>query len=277
MDDGTEFRRYNPKAGDFDRLVKDVEAFWLKRIGHPILFDREHSKHKLFIAHKNYITIKDDDTVKLTGNTLHSADKPKIYERCIKRIVSEILPNVNTTDEMIALVLKRTSQIVNEEFKNITDDDLMIIGKVAPSETYSNNINATRTIALEKLLNTKITFPTKMEFIVCVERLPETTGTKSATDPICYMYPRHLIEELGKTKDLPWYKDMVFTNIDTIFGFDKVSTRTPTSSIFAFDPSIDEKNIAVHRSQRLDVFDSDNDENKENAKVASAKKQASLF
>jgi DNA polymerase elongation subunit (family B) len=274
--DGTEFRRIVEKAGDFDRLVKDVEAYWLKRIGHPILFDREHSAHKLFIAHKNYITIKDDGSVKLTGNTLHSVDKPKIYERCIERVIKEIIPNVNTTDEMIAQVLQRTAPIINEEFKNITDDDLMIIGKVAPSESYKNEVNATRTIALEKLLETKITFPTKMEFIVCVERLPETTGNKSETDPICYMYPRHLIDDLGKTRDYPWYKDMVFSNIDTIFKLDKVSTRTPIKSIFTFDPSIDEKNITIPKSMRIDSFESNEDVKKDDDRT-NVKKQTSLF
>lgn len=274
--DGTEFKRKSHDAADFNRLVKDVEAYWKRQIGHPILFDIEHSKHKLFIAHKNYITIKDNDDIKLTGNTLHSADKPKIYERCLKRIIREILPNVNTSDDLLSEVLQKTSKIVNEEFLNINDDDLMIIGKVSPSESYTNEVNAGRTIALEKLVNTRITFPTKMEFIVCVERLPETTGNKSETDPICYMYPRHLIDDLGKTRDYVWYKNMVFANIDTIFRFEKVSSRTPTKSIFTFDPSIDEKVIKIPKRATIDAFNND-DKKGEEKSVTTTKKQTSLF
>jgi hypothetical protein len=242
--DGSEFRKIKEDAKDFQQLVHEIEKYWSDRFKYPVVFDVEHYDHKCYISHKNYISIE-KGKVKLTGNTLHGSDKLKIAERCLKKVALQYIPITNTKEELLSNIIANSLKIVNEEFKNVNINDLTIIEGVAPSNTYDNPQYAERTIALETLLDRKITFPTKFEFIVCLERLPNTTGTKSKTDPISFMWPKdYVIEHPDQCHvDYDWAKDNVFAHLDTVFDFHNISSKFGVKSIFSFDPSSEEQNI----------------------------------
>jgi len=278
--DGTEFRKEKSDAPDFVGLVEDVEKYWTERFNYPFVFDKEHSKHKLFFAAKNYITIKDNDEVKLTGNTLHAADKPKIAEKCMKALALEIIPKANTKKELLMLVHKRASSIVNKAFKDIDVKDLVIISGVKPPQYYDTETYRERAEAIQDILHRLIVPPgTRMEFLVCEDRLPGTHGEKTLSDPISYMWPKDYAIENNKKIDISWAKEMVFSYIDTPFGFDKVSSKHHIEPLFGFKEDKEETLVHVEHNESkqkgLDAFD--NKELKEDDKKIEKSKQEKLF
>lgn len=244
--DGAEFIKIKDDAKDFESIIKDVEEYWFKELNYPISFDIELHEHKLYLAHKNYVTIK-NNKVKLTGATLHASDKPNIAENTMKKLMMQILPISNTKEEFLNNVRKYASKILNEQFKEISIKDLVMISSVKPVDEYTSTNFKLRAQAIEKVLNRVITFPTKIEFLVCKKVLPDVPANKTSSDPISYMWPREIVESQNLEIDYNWYKDMVYSYIDSCFGLEKSSSRHAIKSLVGFDDaSADSQTIIQH-------------------------------
>lgn len=230
--DGVEFVKSNPTK-DFESCINDVETYWTERFeGYPIKFDVEDAEIKLYITHKNYITYNKEN-IKLTGATLHAADKPKIAEKTLKILMKNILPATYTKEEFLSKYREESVKIIKDIFNDIKIDDLIISSGVQPSENYNNEKLAQRVTVIERLLNIHITFPTKMEFIVCKNRLPNMDGEKTSQDPVAYEWPRQLVEDNPELWDLEWYKTMVYSYLETIVNFPKGSLKMNVKSLFS--------------------------------------------
>ena len=232
--DGAEFIKDVPDAKDFATVVAEVEDYWNKQFDYPISFDIEHHAHKVYLAHKNYVTIK-DNKVKLTGATLHASDKPNIAENIMKKLMLEILPISNTKEEFLNNIRKYTTKIINAQFKDLKLRDLVMISSIKPPADYTSNNFRLRAEAIERVLNRTITFPTKIEFLVCKKPLPNVPANKTSSDPIAYMWPKEIVEEQNIEIDYEWYKNMIYTYIDSCFGLEKSSSRHSVKSLVGFD------------------------------------------
>ena len=191
--DGAEFIINREDARDFVTVIREVEDYWYKQFNYPISFDIEHHAHKVYIAHKNYVTIK-DNKVKLTGASLHASDKPDIAEIVMKELMLNVLPISNTSDEFLSNIRQQTSKIVNSKFANINTKDLVMVSSIRPSETYQNQNYKARVQSLEALLNTRIIFPTKIEFLVTKKPLENVVARKTDADPVSYMWPKNIAD-----------------------------------------------------------------------------------
>ena len=229
--DGIEFIAHNT-ASNFEALILEVEKYWTSKFaGYPIKFDIDNADVKLYISHKNYVTVN-KGKIKLTGATLHAADKPKIAEKIFKILMEEILPNTFIKEGFISKYRELSVKTVKESFANIKIEDLVMASGIQPAENYQNDKYATRVTVLENLLNLKITFPTKVEFIVCKKKLPNVEGEKSDQDPIAYEWPRQLVEDTPEEWDIEWYKRMVYSYLETIVSFPKGTLRMNLKSLF---------------------------------------------
>jgi hypothetical protein len=270
--DGTEFRKVQESAPDFDNLVGDIEKSWSEKLHFPVVFDREHSKHKLFITHKNYVTVKDNDEAKLTGNTLHSRKKPKIAEKCMKKLMLDVLPVVDTKQQLVGKIQERAYPIVKENMKNVDESDLVMVQFVKPSNSYDSGIYQEWSLAIQEVTKTSITDPgTAIEFVVCEERLPGVHGPKTLSTPLSYMWPR----EFAKTIDKEWYEDFTFSYFDTAFGFEKVSTKMQIKPLFGFDTVEVENVVKSERAQQSSLSSFTTSDS--SAKDVDVPKQRKLF
>ena len=232
--DGAEFIKAREDAIEFETIIKGVEDYWFKELNYPISFDIELHEHKLYLAHKNYVTIK-SNKVKLTGATLHASDKPNIAENIMKKLMLEILPISNTKEEFLNNIRKYTTKIINAQFKDLKLRDLVMISSIKPPADYTSNNFRLRAEAIERVLNRTITFPTKIEFLVCKKPLPDVPANKTSSDPIAYMWPKEIVEEQNIEIDYEWYKNMIYTYIDSCFGLEKSSSRHSVKSLVGFD------------------------------------------
>jgi len=238
--DGAEFVKDIPDAKDFATVIAEVEDYWNKQFGYPISFDIEHHAHKVYLAHKNYVTIK-DNKVKLTGATLHASDKPNIAEAVMKELMLKILPISNTKDEFLSNIRQYASKIINDKFNNINIKDLVMISSIKPANTYQNQNYKARVEAIESLLKNRIIFPTKIEFLVTKKPLENVIARKTDADPVSYMWPRNIVEENHMEIDVEWYKNMIYSYIDSAFKLDKASSRYAMRSLSEFGETPVEK------------------------------------
>ena len=215
----------------FQQAISEIENKWSNLLNYPIRFDVENVDAKIYISHKNYCQLH-HGKIKLTGATLHAADKPKIAEKNFKSLMETILPNTFTKEDFISKYRELSVKIVKESFVNIKIEDLVMASGIQPAENYQNDKYATRVTVLENLLNLKITFPTKIEFIVCKKKLPNVEGEKSDQDPIAYEWPRQLVEDTPEEWDIEWYKRMVYSYLETIVSFPKGTLRMNLKSLF---------------------------------------------
>ena len=228
--DGAEFIKIKDDAKDFKTIIRGVEDYWFKELNYPISFDIELHEHKLYLAHKNYITIH-NNKVKLTGATLHATDKPRIAQNIMKKLMLEILPISNTREEFLNNLRDRTSKIVENEFKNIKISDLVMVSSIKPSNEYINGNYKLRVESIQKLLNINITFPTKIEFLVCKQPLPDLPVNRTSSEPISYMWPKDYVEKNNLEIDYNWYKNMIYNYIDTCFDIKKSSSKYPIKGL----------------------------------------------
>lgn len=248
--DGSEFTKIDTDSKPFEYYIKKVEEWWTERLNYPFKLDIETLDHKLYKAMKNYISIEGNN-VTLKGNSFHALDKPKIAENTMKKLMLQILPKTNTRDEFIGTLRMETHDIVENEFKDIKNQDLIIISRVSPPENYSNDIFKQRAEVIERLLEIKIIFPTKQEFYVCKERLPGVEGEKTYADPISFMWPRSMVEDNKANIDYDWYKDMVYAYIDSAFELQGVSTKTPIRSIATYFDQLGESEEIEHTESKI--------------------------
>jgi DNA polymerase elongation subunit (family B) len=238
--DGAEFVAIKADVKPMDHYVRKIEQWWKEKLnGYPLSFDVDFFKHKVYIGMKNYVSIVEDkttkqDVVQLKGNSLHALDKPPIAEKIMKRLMLQILPTAMTQGQFVSGVLSQSAHIVKDEFSHVNKKDLVIITSIKPPAEYNNEKNAKRARVIEEITHRVFTFPTKLEFYVCKERLPGLDSEKTEAEPIAYMWPCDVVDEIGKTIDEEWYKSMVFAYIDTAFGFEKVSTKGGLRSISSF-------------------------------------------
>jgi hypothetical protein len=78
----------------------------------------------------------------------------------------------------------------------------------------------------------KINFPTRIELLVCKQKLPEVEGSKSVQDPIAYEWPRQIVEDNNMEIDYEWYRNMVYSYLETIFDFPSGSLKMNLKSLF---------------------------------------------
>ena len=225
--DGSEFININSK-NSFEHYIRKIEQWWKPKLNnYPLQLDIEEAEHKIYFKMKNYVSI-DHNNITLKGHNLHGHDKPKVWEKTFKRLMLEIVPNTNTTEELIAQVRNLSQIVVKEEMQKATLNDLIIIQSVANPETYKNEQYTLRARIIERLLKRKITFGGKIEFLVTKHMLPDWIGRKSKSEPIGWMWPKELAEDI----DYEWYENMIYQTIDTIFSFEQASSKLGVRSLY---------------------------------------------
>jgi hypothetical protein len=279
--DGTEFRRLTPSENPkddiriFDELITQVEKHWSEKLKFPVAFDREHSDHKLFIAHKNYITIE-KGKIKLTGNTLHSREKPKVAVKAMEELMLRVLPNTNNKEDFLSSIHEVAAPIVNNVMKNATPKDLVMISSVKSPDMTEDAQYRERAEAIEELIGREIgSYAVSLEYVVCDERLPGCTGEKTLSRPIAYMWPIDLVESRNLHIDLAWYKKMIFSYIDTAFSLFDVSSAHQVQSLYNYSGEEDETRASKKKKSGLEEYE-DNVQNKTETKTNS-QKQGRLF
>ncbi len=230
--DGSEFINISSN-NTFEHYIKKIEQWWKPKLnGYPLTLDIEPAEHKLYFAMKNYVTI-DNGKVLLKGHNIHGSDKPKVWERIFKRLMLEIIPNTNTTEELITEIRNRTSKVIKEEMEKAKINDLVIIQSVSNPDNYTNDQYRKRAEIIERLLNRKIQFGGKIEFLVCKQKLPEWTGKKTSSEPLGWLWPKTYVEEHPEIEiDREWVTNMCHSTIDTVFNFDKAGSRMNVKSLY---------------------------------------------
>lgn len=239
--DGHEYISLENSA-DFETVVRNIETKWQGILNYPdFKFDIELYDHKVFVAEKNYVTI-DKGKVKLTGATFKASDKAMLEQDIMKAIMLKILPDSSTREEFMSKLLEGTLAIINDKFKTITHesyDDMVLKESISPPSKYDDgSSHQKRALAIERITEQKLLFPTKLELIVCKDPLPGISPEfKNVSKPIEYMWPRELVEDkgLGGGIDIDWYRRAVISYIDNAFGLQKVSVGQPMRSLFAYD------------------------------------------
>jgi DNA polymerase elongation subunit (family B) len=230
--DGSEFININAKES-FEHYIRKVEQWWRPKLNdYPLQLDVEPADHKLYFAMKNYVIIH-QGKITLKGHNIHGHDKPKVWENSFKRLMMEILPDTNSKEELIAEMRNRNSKVIKEEMSKASIADLVIIQSVSSPETYTNEQYSRRAEIIQQLLKRKISFGGKIEFLVCKQKLPNWEGKKTGSEPIGWMYPKQYVEEHPEIEiDRDWYADMCHNTIDTVFGFEKASSKLNVKSLF---------------------------------------------
>ena len=233
--------------------IKELELKWQKELNYDeFKLDIEESNFMFPVAHKNYL-FGDLDKIKIHGNNFSAKNKSKLSEVIMKIIVQKSLSHIgdwhlNDKEQIRSQVKSNIIKFTEEEVSKINMDeikieDLIMYENVNPISQYKseNSIYALRTIAIEKLMDEKITHSTKLPMLVHKNPLPNIPHdklSKKGVKCIHYMYPMDYIT--NEQIDFDWYKDNVSKYINGAFGLKKTKSKKKQKVLSSGQFSLDD-------------------------------------
>ena len=222
-------------------LIKSLEKKWQEKLNYSdFILDIDEFDFMLNIGHKNYIYDKLDspETILTKGNNFSAKNKSKLSENIMKKVIYKSLKYIGNwqlsdkeqiRNQVKSNIIKFTEEEVSKiNMNEIKIEDLIMYENVNPISQYKkdDSIYALRTIAIEKLMDEKITHSTKLPMLVHKNPLPNITHdklSKKGVKCIHYMYPMDYIT--NEQIDFDWYKDNVSKYINGAFGLKKTKSK----------------------------------------------------
>ena len=237
-------------------LIKSLEKKWQEKLNYSdFVLDIEPFAFMLNIGHKNYIYGKLDspETILTKGNNFKAKNKSKLSENIMKKVIYKSLKDVGNwelknKEQIRNLVKSNILKFTEEEVSKINMDEidieqLILYENVNPVAHYKkeDSIYALRTIAIEKLLDEKITHSTKLPMLVHKNPLPNIPSdklSKKGVKCIHYMYPMDYITE--DMIDYQWYKDNASKYIMGAFSLNKTKNKKKQKILSSGQFSLDD-------------------------------------
>ena len=233
--------------------IKELELKWQKELDYEdFKLDIEESNFMFPVAHKNYL-FGDLDKIKIHGNNFSAKNKSKLSENIMKKVIYNSLKDIgdwqlNNKEQIRNQVKSNILKFTEEEVSKINMDEidieqLILYENVNPISQYKkeDSIYALRTIAIEKLMNEKITHSTKFPMLVHKNPLPNIPSdklSKKGVKCIHYMYPMDYIT--NEQIDFDWYKDNVSKYINGAFGLKKTKSKKKQKVLSSGQISLDD-------------------------------------
>lgn len=237
-------------------LIKSLEKKWQNELNYPdFILDIDKFDFMLNIGHKNYLydELDSPETILTKGNNFKSKNKSKLSENIMKKVIHNSLKNIGNwelsdKERIRAKVKNNIMKFTNEEISKINMDEidieqLILYENVNPVSSYKkdDSIYALRTIAIEKLINEKITHSTKFPMLVGVNPLPNIPSDKISKKKVKathYMYPIEYIN--NKDIDFEYYKNNILLYINGAFGLKKTKSKKKQKVLSAGQISLDD-------------------------------------